>query len=262
MLPTALVTGAGGGIGREVAIRLAALGHPVAVTDVDRERLATTAERIRGVLSVAADATDPGAVTDVVTRVERELGPIGVLVNALGVYGPRRPFEESDPDEWWRVVETNVRGPALYLRAVLTGMRRRGRGHVINLNSRAATWDDPGGSSAAYSTSKAALARLTGAVAAELDGSGVVVVDLSPGLVRTNMTLRRPDLDDLPDDAFLPPTRAVDHVEALVSGRYDALHGHFVHARDDLDVLVARLEDDPSRRRVTLGPIDGSDPVA
>ncbi len=150
----------------------------------------------------------------------------------------------------------------LCTRATLPGMVARGRGHIVNINSRAATWDDPGQSSVAYSVSKAALARFTSAVAAEVRGSGVVVVDLSPGMVRTGMTASRADLAALPEQAFLPASAAADKVVALASGRYDVLHGRFVHARDDLDELVRRLEAHPDSRTLTLAPTGAEDPLA
>jgi NAD(P)-dependent dehydrogenase (short-subunit alcohol dehydrogenase family) len=234
--PVALVAGAGR-IGREIADRLAVDGHVVGLTDVDAAALDGTA----AARTAVGDATDPADVDRVVADVEATLGPVEVLVNALGTYGPRRSFVDSEPDAWWRVQEVNVRGPALLTRRVLPGMLARARGHVVNLASRAATWDDPGGSSVAYSTSKAALRRFTSGLAAELAGTGVVVVDLSPGFVRTAMTADRPGIDELPEDAFVPPTRAAAHVAALASGRYDALHGRFVHVEDDLDQLVAEL---------------------
>jgi NAD(P)-dependent dehydrogenase (short-subunit alcohol dehydrogenase family) len=229
----ALVAGAGG-IGAAIARGLADAGHPVAATDVDGSALTGLAVD----LVVAGDATDPADVERVVADVESGLGPVGVLVNALGAYGPRRRFLDSEPDAWWRVLEVNVRGPALFTRRVVPGMVERGAGHVIHLGSRAATWDDPGGSSVAYSTSKAALRRFTTALAAELAGTGVVVVELSPGFVRTGLTADRPGIEDLPDGAFVAPGRAAAHVVALASGRYDGLHGRFVHVEDDLDRLL------------------------
>jgi NAD(P)-dependent dehydrogenase (short-subunit alcohol dehydrogenase family) len=229
----ALVAGTGG-LGAEIATRLAAVGHPVAATDVDPSAL----DGLAADLVAGGDATDPDDVDRVVAEVESALGPVGVLVNALGTYGPRRSFLDTDPGAWWRVVEVNVRGPALLTRRVVPGMVERGGGHVVHLGSRAATWDDPGGSSVAYSTSKAALRRFTTALAAEVAGTGVVVVELSPGFVRTGLTADRPGIDDLADDAFVPPSRAAAHVAALVSGRYDALHGRFVHVDDDLDRLL------------------------
>ena len=252
-------------MGGAVATALAAAGHPVGLTDLDPEALDRTRSSVVGPsVAVAADATQPDEVDRAVATVVDGLGPVGVLVNALGVFGPRGRFLDvaADAEAWWRVLEVNLRGPALFLRAVLPAMVDRGAGHVVNISSRAATWDDPRSSSVAYASSKAALTRLTGAVAAELAGTGVVVVALSPGLVRSGMTAGRPDLDAVPAEAFSPPSLAADLVVALVSGRHDGLHGRFVHAVDDLDELEDRLATDPAARTLGLVPSDADDPLA
>jgi NAD(P)-dependent dehydrogenase (short-subunit alcohol dehydrogenase family) len=248
---------------------LAGAGHRLALVDRDADALGEAVEAVRRAggaggapLAVTADVTDPGEVRDACARVERDRGPVDVLVSAAGVYGERVGFLAADPDLWWDVLRANVRGPALCARQVLPQMVARGRGHVVNINSRAATWDDPGQSSVAYSTSKAALARFTSALAAELTGTGVVVLDLSPGMVRTRMTAGRADLAALPDAAYVPLSAVGEKVVALVSGRYDALHGRFVHATDDLDVLVRRLDGAPQARSLALVPYGDDDPLA
>jgi NAD(P)-dependent dehydrogenase (short-subunit alcohol dehydrogenase family) len=186
---------------------------------------------------------------------------VDLLVNAAGIYGDRGPFVDAEPEGWWEVLETNLRGPALLCRRLVPGMVGRRRGTVVNVVSRAAVWDDPGQSSVAYSTSKAALVRFTAALAGELEGSGVLVVGLSPGFVRTGMTSSRPDIDRIPDSAFLPASAAADVVVALAGGGYDALHGRFVHAGDDLAALTRRVRQDPSVRMLTLGPTGPDDPL-
>ena len=232
-MPAAVVTGAAGGIGSAICGALTTAGYAVVGVDVD-----------------TVDVTDPLAVAG--------LPDADVLVNCAGIYGERVPFVQSDPDAWWRVIETNLRGAALCTRHLLPGMVARGRGYVVNINSRAAVWDDPGTSSVAYSVSKAALARFTSAVAAEVAGTGVVVVDLSPGPVLTGMTASRPDAASRPASAWLPASLAADKVVQLVSGRYDALAGRFVHATDDLDELLEQVSARPSTRRLTVDHITRS----
>jgi 3-oxoacyl-[acyl-carrier protein] reductase len=262
----AFVTGAGGGIGRAIARALLASGRALALVDRDRAALDAVAAELGGdrnrILAACADVTVPSDVAMACARVGDALGAIDTLVCAAGIYGPRVPFVDTDPDDWWDVVETNLRGAALCARAVLPAMLERGRGHIINVNSRAAVWDDPSHSSVAYSTSKAGLARFTGALAAEVAGRGVLVVDVSPGMVRTNMTATRPDLDELPDTAFLPPTTVAATVVALASGRYPELHGRFVHASDDLDELVAGIRTAPRARTLGFVPTELQDRVA
>ena len=227
-MPVAVVTGAAGGIGSAIAAALAVGGYDVVGADLPE-----------------VDVRDPASVATLPTEVD-------VLVNCAGIYGERVPFAWSDPDAWWQVISTNLRGAALCTRHVLPTMLARGRGYVVNINSRAAVWDDPGTSSVAYSVSKAALARFTSALAGEVAGTGVIVVDLSPGPVLTGMTSSRPDAASRPASAWLPPTLAADKVVQLVAGGYDTLHGRFVHAPDDLDELVARVAADPTARRLSL----------
>ncbi len=132
---------------------------------------------------------------------------------------------------------------------------------MCNVTSRAAVWDDPGASSVAYATAKAGLARFSEALAHELDDSGVTVVHASPGMVRSAMTESRPDIDTIPPEAFLPASAFAQVVSALVAGDHRALHGHFVHAADDLDGLARLVALDPSRRRLSLSPYGPQDPV-
>ena len=262
-VPTALVTGAAGTVGAAVAVGLCRAGHPMGLTDIDEAGLEAVRSSLPGPsVAVAADATATGAAARVVHDVGQALGPVGVLVNAIGTFGPRSAFVDADEAAWWRVLEVNVRAPAAFLRAVLPDMARAGRGHAVNLVSRTAVWDDPAGPSSAYATSKAALVRLGQAVAAEVAPTPVVIVGLSPGLVRSAMTAGRPGYTEMTDAAFVPVDRTVAHVVALVSGAYDHLHGHLVHAVDDLDDLGASVVADPSRRVLGVGPVAADDPFA
>jgi 3-oxoacyl-[acyl-carrier protein] reductase len=247
----ALVTGAAGGIGGAIADRLEASGHAVVRTDL------AGAGQI-----VLADVTIPADVDRLCDAAESELGGVDVLVNAAGIYGERTSFTASDPEVWWRVLETNLRGPALLCRRLVPSMVDRGAGWIVNVNSKAAVWNDPGQSSVAYSTSKAALARFTEALAGEVRGTGVTVVDLSPGMVRTGMLASRPDHDAIPDGWFLPADVVAGKVVQLLDGGYEDLHGHFVHATDDLDQLRSRVRADPALRTLSLGPYGPDDPIA
>jgi len=196
MADVALVTGAGRGIGRAIAVRLAEEGYAVGITARSVDQLEETADLVRragGRVAIApGDVTDFGDVTKVCRAISDALGPVDVLVNNAGYAGLPEPFAEIDPDDWWRVVETNVRGPVNFSRALLPDMVRRKRGYVVNVNSMQGS--KVLGASIAYGASKAALMRFTDALATEIADSAVVVVDLSPSLVRTTMTANRPDL--------------------------------------------------------------------
>lgn len=260
----ALVTGAGRGIGREVAVRLAALGWSVGLTARSGDELDETAEMVREAggreVTLAGDVSRPEAVEAMCEAVEGDLGPVEVLVNNAAVAGEHARTYLSDPDIWWKTMEINVRGPFLYCLRLVPGMVERESGYVINVNSLDCSRSEDAGSPA-YGVSKTALRRFTEILAAELLGSGVIAVDLSPGMVRTRMGGARPDADVLPPEAWMPPTAAADKVEQLISGRYDGLHGRFLHASDDLDVVLAAVDGSAEARMLRLLPAGGDDPM-
>jgi NAD(P)-dependent dehydrogenase (short-subunit alcohol dehydrogenase family) len=239
----AVVTGAGRGIGRAIAARLAADGIRVALVARSADELAETAKQIAGsapgapAAAYPADVTDATSVTAALAAAARELGPVELLVNGAGIDGPHQPFHEAELDAWWRVVEVNLRGTALVTRTVLPGMLARGRGRIINLASDAAGRPSPRNS--AYACSKAAVLRLTDSMAAELAGTGVSVFTVSPGLVRTAMTERiwrmmetsdwEPGVMPIAPFMWSEPTRVAELVSFLASGRGDALAGRYLH---------------------------------
>jgi 3-oxoacyl-[acyl-carrier protein] reductase len=177
-----------------------------------------------------------------VTQVERELGPVDVLVNDAGVSGPpeARPIWEEDPADWWHVFEVNMLGAYLCCRAVLPAMVDRERGRIINVGSGAAYLPVRAGGvgGIAYGPSKAALYRFGELLAGQLAGRGIAVFTISPGLVRTAMT------ESFGDDApWTPPELAPRLVRVLASGRADRLAGRYIHAEhDDIDELIRRAD--------------------
>lgn len=254
-MSTALVTGAAGTIGRAVADALATDGLTVARTDMRTDVSGDDVDFV-------GDLRNPSDLERICDDLEAEHGPVDVLVNVAGTFGERTSFLDSDPDRWWDVLRINVRAPMLLCRRVVPSMVARGRGLVVNVTSRAATWDDLLHSSTAYSTSKAALARFTESLAAETAGTGVTVVHVSPGFVRSGMTNERPGIEDVPLDAFVPSRAIAETVCRLVGGGYDGLHGHFIHALDDLDHLARVIGDDPTLRRLSITPYGRADPVS
>lgn len=149
------------------------------------------------------DVVDASAVSAAVANLEREVGPIDLLVNNAGPSGAGGPTWQKDPAAWWRVFEVNVLGAFLCARAVLPKMCARGSGRIVNVASNAAfnaIGDDFGARiDSAYLASKAALVRLTEALAAEARGRAVYVFAISPGMVKTDMTA--PIFPDLWDNA-------------------------------------------------------------
>ena len=264
----ALITGASRGIGRSLAVALAGRGMSVGLVarrEADLVDVARACEEAGAwALAVPADVTDGSRLRGVVESVERDLGPIDLLVNNAGRIDPTEvPLWETDPDAWWGVVEANVRGPYLTCQAVLPGMTERGRGRVININSGMGGRAVP--TYSAYSVSKAALGRLTDCLAGPLAEHGVSVFDVSPGLVRTDMTASMPMWEGVPDEAWTSVERVVDMVTHLAAGRADELTGRFVHAgRDDPEELFAATGEIRSRdaRALRWMPYGDGDPLA
>jgi 3-oxoacyl-[acyl-carrier protein] reductase len=230
----ALVTGAGRGIGREIALGLAEEGMNLGVLGRHRATLTDTLRACvrHGVRCVAlsADVAHPGAVREAVRSVERDLGPVDLLINNAGqVDRAEVPMWEADPTQWWSVVETNLRGPFNLMRSVLPGMVQRQRGRVVNLNSGMAL--RPEYRYSAYATSKAALLRLSDNIAGPLRPHGVTVLDISPGAVATDMTAGMPMFADMVNWGSIP--YLVSTVKDAARGRLDLLHGRFLHLGHD-----------------------------
>ncbi|MFE9421355.1 SDR family NAD(P)-dependent oxidoreductase [Kitasatospora sp. NPDC006697] len=261
----ALVTGAGRGIGREIALGLAAEGMAVGLVGRTLASLTETLkacvrEGARGI-AVTADVARPGAVREAVRSVERDLGPIDLLVNNAGqVDRAEVPVWEADPAQWWQVLEVNLRGPFNLMRSVLPGMVERRRGRILNLNSGFAV--RPDGHYSAYATSKGALLQLSDNIADSLAEHHVVLLDISPGAVATDMTAGMPMFAGMKEWNSIPYMVAVA-VDAA-RGRFDALHGRFLHAgRDNLEQLVARAERIRAMdaRTLRLRPYGEDDPL-
>jgi 3-oxoacyl-[acyl-carrier protein] reductase len=232
----ALVTGGGRGIGRLIARELASAGMRVAVAARSAGQVEEAANEIDG-LAVTADVSKQEDVGAMTATVERELGPIDLLVNNAGVAPSRTLPWEEDPADWWRVFEINVLGAYLCCRAVLPGMIERGRGRIVNTGSGASYL--PLGGPSAYGASKAALGRFGELLAGQVADLGIAVFTISPGLVRTEMT------EAFGDNApWTPPELAPRLVRVLASGRADRLAGRYIHAEhDDVDALIERADE-------------------
>ncbi|MEX0878848.1 MAG: SDR family NAD(P)-dependent oxidoreductase [Thermoanaerobaculia bacterium] len=181
---TVLVTGAGRGIGRSIALRFAEEGARVALVSRTAAELEETARRIESVggksLALPADITARGAAEDCVDRTERELGPVDVLVNNAGVF-IWRPFLEMSEEDWDRVIATNLTGAADFCRAVLPRMVERGRGRIVSVASIHGMRGDA--NVAAQSAAKFGLIGLTQSLAREFRPHNIAVNAVCPGTV-------------------------------------------------------------------------------
>ena len=180
---TFLITGVGGGLGRAFAEATLAAGHTVVGT-VRREddRIAFEAMHEHRARAVTLDVTRFDTIDPVIQKVEKDIGPIDVLVNNAG-YGHEGTLEESPLAELIRQFEVNVFGAVAMMKAVLPGMRQRRSGHIINITSMAGHMSMPG--IAYYSGSKFALEGISEALAKEVQSLGIKVTAIAPGSFRT-----------------------------------------------------------------------------
>src|SRR4051794_5803972 len=197
-------------------------------------------------LAVAADVTDRAAVEAAVARVVEEFGGIDLLVNNAGLMDAEEvPVWEADPDEWWAVVTSHVRGGLLPVHAVVPGMVTRHSGRVVSLASGLSTRG--GRLYSAYSVGKTGLMRLTEALEEGLAGTGVHAFDLAPGVVRTAMSTSMSIHENRTD--WTDPADVVALLAAIAAGELDQWAGRFVRAgADDLDDLRSTAPDGDGRK--------------
>jgi 3-oxoacyl-[acyl-carrier protein] reductase len=192
---TALVTGAGRGIGRAVALAMAAAGADVAINDfADEAACAAVVGEIEAAgrkgLLVMGDVTDEHQVNAMVERVETELGPLGTVVNNAGITRDNVVMM-MDAGDFDAVIATHLRGTFLVSKAAARRMFRRRSGCIINLSSVVGRRGNAG--QANYAAAKAGIIGLTKSLAKELGGRGVRVNAIAPGYIDTPMTQALPE---------------------------------------------------------------------
>jgi 3-oxoacyl-[acyl-carrier protein] reductase len=183
---TALVTGSTRGIGRAIAESLAGAGARVAVVGRDGTKASEAAAAIgSGAQGFAADVGDPASITALVEAVERAFGQVDILVNNAGLTRDNILFRIKDED-WDTVLDANLRGAFIAIRATSRGMIKRRWGRIINIASIVGLTGNKG--QANYAASKAGLIGLTKSVAKELGSRNVLVNAVAPGFIETDMT--------------------------------------------------------------------------
>lgn len=201
----ALITGAGKGIGKAVALALAAEGVNVALlarTENDLKQTAAEAEAL-GVkaVTVTADVADITSVNDAVAKVHSAFGNIDILINNAGV-GVFGKFLELEPEEWERVIKVNLMGVYYATRAVLPSMIAKESGDIINISSTAGLRG--AATTSAYSASKFAVIGLTESLMQEVRKHNIRVTALTPSTVATDMAKDLNLTDGNPEKVMQP----------------------------------------------------------
>ncbi len=257
----ALVTGGGRGIGRVLARALAGVGAAVGLVARSADQLAESVELIEAAGGVAAaataDVTDGDALSSALDELRRQLGPVDLLVNNAGICGPVGDAWDVDPDAWWRTIDVNLRSVFLCSRLVLPDMVARRSGRIVNMTSRAGVYRWPQVS--AYSVSKAAVVKFTENLALETRRAGVSVFSVHPGITPIGLSeaalansappgSREAKVhawirQELEDGRGADPSWAAELVLRLAAGHADELSGRHLCVDDDLDTLLAGIDE-------------------
>jgi 2-hydroxycyclohexanecarboxyl-CoA dehydrogenase len=175
----AFVTGAGRGMGKAIAERLAAEGSRLAVTDIDKDAAVAVAAALGGAaLAVHLDVTDAGSVSAAVDEVAAALGPVEVLVNNAG-WDRMAPFVDTDEQLWDRLIAINLKGVLHTCKAIVPQMAEQRVGRIVNISSDAGRVGSTG--EAVYSATKAGIIGFTKTLAREVAKHGITVNTVCPG---------------------------------------------------------------------------------
>jgi len=222
---TAVVTGGSRGIGRAIALELAATGHRVVLTcQKEMAQAEATAEEIRRrggeALPLRADVTKNEEVRELADRVEKDFGGTEVLVNNAGIIHDAL-FAFMREEDWDKVLDTDLKGAFRVTRSLIRGMLRRGWGRIVNIVSVSGIAGHPG--QANYSAAKGGLIAMSKALALELATRGITVNAVAPGLIDTEIVAhlkneaRQKFLDRIPMGRFGTPEEIAAVVAFLVS---------------------------------------------
>jgi NAD(P)-dependent dehydrogenase (short-subunit alcohol dehydrogenase family) len=213
---TAVLTGAGSGVGRGYALGLCADGARVLGIGRTRADLEATARACAGrrMDFIVGDVSRPEDVARLLAKARQDLGEIDFLINNAAVY-PRQAFLDASVQAWIDAIAVNLHGVALCCHAFLPAMLERGSGRVVNIGTYA--WMRPIPGSASYSASKGAVRAFTRALASEIDPQrypDVLVNELVPGMVRTRMS----EQGESPEEVYV-------HLQRLLSAGRGGPHG-------------------------------------
>ncbi|MDO4672716.1 MAG: SDR family NAD(P)-dependent oxidoreductase, partial [Porphyromonadaceae bacterium] len=192
MKPIALVTGATSGIGRATAIKLSEMGYRLIIAARREDRLndlKALLSKTTEVLSITLDVRDRKAVEESLGHLPEEWAAVEVLVNNAGLAVGLEPIQDGDPDDWDRMIDTNVKGLLYVTKAIAPGMCSRKKGHIFNLGSIAGKQVYANGN--VYCASKHAVNALSQGMRIDMLPYGVKVTQICPGAVETEFSLVR-----------------------------------------------------------------------
>ena len=264
----ALITGAGRGIGRAIALAYASEGAKLALAARSLDELRQTAGAAQSLGAetcvLGVDVTDRQAVDRMAKQAAESFGRIDILVNNAGIVGPIGALEDNDVEAWLRTIQVNLVGSYLCSRAVIPFMAAGGGGRIINMSGSGST-SAPYHLSA-YGSSKAAVIRLTEILSLELADRNIQVNALGPGSIHTNMWEEITDQARAVGDTDLyefgrqvtggggaPIERAAELAVWLASDAAIGLSGRLIHAvMDDFPSLTPQIPDIMASDRYTL----------
>ena len=191
---TAFITGTTSGFGYAFSLRLASLGYKLVITGRREDRLYELAEKIRKeyqveVLPLCFDVRDKNACAEAINQLPENFKKIDLLVNNAGLAAGASPFDESDVEDFERMIDTNVKGLLYITKLIVPGMIERQKGHIVNISSVAGIEVYPNGS--VYCASKHAVNAITKGLRIDLVKHGIKVSSISPGAVETEFSLVR-----------------------------------------------------------------------
>jgi NADP-dependent 3-hydroxy acid dehydrogenase YdfG len=216
------ITGASAGIGEACARAFAAAGRDVVLVARRKERLdklsaeLKTAYKVR-VEQVALDVRDSAAVDALFKEQPDLVSGVDVLINNAGLAIGRDPIQEGKPADWDVVIDTNIKGLLYITRAFLPQMIAKADGHIVNMGSAAGHWTYANGN--IYSATKFAVRAITESLRVDLNGSGIRVTEISPGMVETDFSKVRFGGDQAKAKeiyAGMTPLNAVDIAETIL----------------------------------------------
>jgi NAD(P)-dependent dehydrogenase (short-subunit alcohol dehydrogenase family) len=224
--PVAIVTGAGRGIGRAVAVELARRGYRLALVSRTDTELQQTARTCGGGDVHVGDVGDPAAVDQVVEQVLRKLGRVDALVNCAGAVF-MRSVEQLTLDEWRQTLDTNLGSVFYFCRRLWPAWRRQGGGVVVNVSSYAAR--DPFEGLGAYGAAKAGVNLLSLALAREGAAIGVRVHTVAPAATETAMFRSLLTPQQFPSERTLDPAAVARVIVQCVCGDLECTSGEIIH---------------------------------